>query len=201
MVKPVADVIEIDELYKIGNTIEDGKIKALFYLCYLSGARVGEAIKLTRRDIKIVNEAMVISLYTEKHKGNPTREIPIVIIENKNHISYNTIEREMANVILDYIKDIPPEANLFPHSRQSVFNMFVRYFFTNVRFKHEGNIVDTQLKRINPHYLRHCRITHLRKEYGYDALDLVRFAGWTDTRPATVYLHLGHKELSKKMLV
>jgi integrase len=201
--KPVAEVISIEELYEIGNSTENTVAKVLFFLCYLSGSRIGEAIELTRRDIhKSTSEnELLIELKTEKRQDHPIRTIPILIIDNPNHKLFNAYEKKMATAIINYIKDMKPDEIAFPISRQRAFNLFTKYFSTNVRFHLKDNTAtDIEEKKINPHYLRHCRLTHLRQEYGYDVVSLMRFAGWKDSQMANIYLHIGYKDLTREML-
>lgn len=47
----------------------------------------------------------------------------------------------------------------------------------------------------NPHYLRHVRITHLILHKKFNDQQLRKWAGWTDTRPANVYVHLRYEDL------
>jgi integrase len=201
--KPIAETISIEEIFTLGNTVDDDMVKALFFLCYLTGARIGEAIGLTQRDIRLSTNKneLLIDLRTEKRKDHPIRTIPVLIMDNDKHEDFNHFETEMVTHILKYIDPFAPEALVFPISRQRGFNVFVRYFTVNVRYRLKDNtFTEVMPKKINPHYLRHCRLTHLRQEYGYDMLSLMRFAGWKDTQMCNIYLHLGYKDLTKEML-
>jgi len=46
----------------------------------------------------------------------------------------------------------------------------------------------------NPHFLRHTRLTHLVSIYRADEHRLRMIAGWVDTRPAYIYVHLNWKD-------
>ncbi|HEX7627632.1 MAG TPA: tyrosine-type recombinase/integrase [Candidatus Methanoperedens sp.] len=55
------------------------------------------------------------------------------------------------------------------------------------------------LPKINPHLLRHCRLTQLAKEFSESELKIL--AGWTgDSRMAGVYIHLSGEDVERKML-
>jgi integrase len=201
--KPIAETISIEEIFNLGNSVEDDMVKALFFVCYLTGARIGEAIGITRRDIRVstTKNELLIDLKTEKRKDHPIRTIPILIMDNVSHTDFNYFETEMVTHILKYTENLSPEALVFPISRQRGFNLLVRYFNVTVRYRLKDNTAtEVMPKKINPHYLRHCRLTHLRQEYGYDMLSLMRFAGWKDTQMCNIYLHLGYKDLTKEML-
>lgn len=202
-IKPVADTIPINEVFELGKDTEDDMVRSLFYLCYLSGARIGEAIQLTKRDVHISTsgEELLIELKTEKRKDHPIRVIPILIIDNPNHTVFNMYEKQMASVIINYVKRFKEDDLVFPISRQQSFNIFTKQFNTRVRYRLKDNTpTDLDVKKINPHYLRHCRLTHLRQEYGYDVVSLMRFAGWKDSQMANIYLHLGYKDLRNEMM-
>ena len=53
---------------------------------------------------------------------------------------------------------------------------------------------------VAPHYFRHCRLTHMVTRFNYDSHQLVKYAGWTDERPAKHYVHLRTEDLELKML-
>jgi integrase len=200
-VKPIADTIKIEELYEIGNSIQIPYLRSAFFIMYLTGARIGELIKISKRDIELTEDnTLVIKLITEKNKSHPIRSIPIICYDNPKHSQFNDIERKMCLDILTYIESNKPDELLFDMSRFDAYHKFVRNFETTVRYKLGNNVMDSMIKRINPHYLRHCRLTHLRQEYGYDAISLMQFAGWSNTNPAATYLHIGYKDLSNEML-
>jgi len=52
---------------------------------------------------------------------------------------------------------------------------------------------------INPHYLRHCRLTHL-SELGFDISDLIAIAGWATPNTATIYVRKNWRRAAKKIL-
>ena len=53
---------------------------------------------------------------------------------------------------------------------------------------------EEQLFGINPHYLRHCRLTHMVQLYNYSIPQLIEFAGWSNSAPAMRYIHLDWRD-------
>jgi integrase len=194
--KPVAYTISIEEILQLGKQINDPELKTLYYLLYLSGARVSEALNMKVKDIQFSYNndirLAVFSILTEKNKQHPIREVPVII---------KGYEKEMMETIELYISNKLMGEKIFNISRNNAWNKMARILTTIVRANDKKNnrIIESFEKRINPHYLRHCRLTHLRREYGFDAINLMQYAGWSSVQPAQTYLHLGYKDLIKKM--
>lgn len=47
----------------------------------------------------------------------------------------------------------------------------------------------------NPHYFRHLRLSHLVTARNFTDQQLKKWAGWTDSRPASMYSHLRIEDL------
>jgi len=149
----------------------DIRDRALVSILYITGCRINEVLKRFRpKDIKkeVVKEKTyyIFKVYTEKkrHFKNFYRTIPI----------NEKTEGDFIGNILDYIHiaNIGDSEPLFNMTRQ-----------------HGWNIVKRWLG-FNPHHLRHIRNTHLAEYYGFTDQMLVRWNGWQDSRPASVYSHL-----------
>jgi len=204
--KLVADTISIKEVYELGRSLDNIENKCLFYLLYLSAARVSEALAMKTRDIEFIfvgNERLIIfSIRTIKRKDRPIRKVPAVIEDTvkKDKFMY---EKLMSKVIEDYISDKLMEEHIFTHTDyHTVTNYFRRKLSISVDAvnKNTGKITENIDYKIHPHYLRHCRITHLRSMYGFDALDLKQAAGWKDIKMTDTYLHMGWKNLYERMV-
>lgn len=167
--------------YKIRDT-------ALFCLLYLTGARVGEVTKRVRKkdfeQVKLKDKNFfVISLFTEKNKRHPIRRIPI-----------NTErENELMKYVLDYLELLKDEDVLFPFTIQRAWQIVSKIL---IKYK---KVSKNKFLNAN-HFLRHCRLTHLVVNYDFNDQDLVKYCGWTNSIPATVYSHLRYKDLARKMV-
>lgn len=148
---------------------------------YYTGARIGELVQITQQDITISKENsnfIEVKLRTEKNPHSPYRFIPININSEPDALDI-------------FIKNKEPESLLFP--------------------KYNSTILDTSFMRVirrkfnefwpgvAPHYFRHCRLTHCITDFDFNDQELVKYAGWTDSKPARWYVSLKTTDLQRKM--
>ena len=62
----------------------------------------------------------------------------------------------------------------------------------------ESYRLDRYDKNINPHYLRHCRLSHYA-DHGLDILDLMYVAGWSTPNMASIYVRRDIGRSAKKL--
>jgi len=154
---------QIYDMIKRTPSIRD---KALIAITYLTAARIGEVLKLRKKDLRDDDDPdiLVVKLMTEKRR----REVPRLIPIYKKDPLYVYIER--------YLKTLPGEnPRLFPITRQRAWQIM----------KYSG---------INPHSLRHSRLTEIAP-YLPTQTHLFIFAGWKIPGPAETYIHLNYKSL------
>lgn len=190
--KPVPEALGMKEILELGETYRSPADQALFYFCYLTGARISEALDVHTRDIKDHGEYLSVKLLTRKNRRVPFRDVPIPTKQK---------EEPMVSAIYEYING-DHAGKIFPGlTRNNAWFRLSRKVVTirAVRLGGQKKIIDNYNKKINPHYLRHCRLTHLVQHYGYNEIQLMRFAGWTNTAPATVYVHLNWMDLARVM--
>lgn len=147
--------------------------KIMFYALFGSAARIIELSKIRKRDIRLNGKWLLIDLWTAKHRQHPTRTIPI-----------NTDEENwLTNPILSYVERFKDEeTRVFPYSTRWIEILCSRYF------------------PFSPHTFRHSRLTWLKIEKNLDTLELQQIAGWTNTKPATIYIHIDYRNLLKKLV-
>lgn len=72
--------------------------------------------------------------------------------------------------------------------------------------------IDPRIRKVHPHFLRHCRITHLIKAYDFTPYQITAFAGWSmestfqqmgvqASSNIDIYSHLEWKDYIDKLLV
>jgi integrase/recombinase XerD len=159
------DIIRPSEFLSILNQTDSLELKVLLILLYRTGARITELLKLKVEDFVVLEDRIRISIPTEKKKSQSPIEQrrTIEISRNFDYINY-LIE------YLTFLKE--PGTKLFSRSR-------VNYWYKIKKLKPD----------LSPHIFRHSRLT-LLAEAGASEQELKYFAGWTDTRPSSNYIHL-----------
>lgn len=152
--------------------VEDLQDKALFAALYGSAARAGEIVGVTQNDIALdANNFLVITLITEKNRMHPPRRIPI--------------DQESEGWITKPINAWMGVCNV-----PELWHMTTR----NVQYKCHKYF------GCHPHLLRHSRLTHLVERLNLNDSTLRLLAGWTTTRPSSIYVHLDYHAAMAQML-
>lgn len=187
--KPKPAVIKEDEIYQLGEQLKTEHDRMLFYLTYLTAARISEILETTKRDYTIDTDTqtLLVELNTAKNSKDPFREVPIPMTSP-------VIPR-----IINYIDSINnPQQKLFDISGTNAWNRFHKVIVT-VKARFQRIRIKKYEHDINPHYLRHCRLTHLEQNYGFTAIQLMHFAGWSSPAVASTYIRHDWKSLRKMM--
>lgn len=194
--KPVPEALTMKGVSELGESYPSPQDRALFYFCYLTGARVSEALAVKPDDIqqhesRTMGRYLTVRLLTRKNRKTPIRDVPVPMQHG---------EGAMAAYIHSFIQvEAGADGRVFGWlSRTNAWNRLSSREFT-VRALKGHEIIQDYTKKVNPHYLRHCRLTHLVQHYGFNELQLVRFAGWTDASMAMTYMHLNWMDLAKVM--
>lgn len=172
--------------------------RALISFLYLTAARVQEVVGLvnqhTRRmkvgpvkknqiqwrpksapDYVVIESLPVFKRRTKSGKP-PRRNVPVLIGDDEYFCMW----------VKKYIDTLEDEAVLFPMTYQWAWKITSQIKLANG-------------ERAYNHYLRHLRLTHLVKRYGFTDLDLQQYVGWANTLMASKYTHLDWLTLAKKM--
>lgn len=165
------------ELLNVIEKIYNLEHRALICFLYLTGARIGELLDIKKYQlefdtIKGTPFLIINNVKTLKRRTPVFRRVPIPLTKR---------EQPFLKPFLDFIKPLEQDELLFKFDRKKAWAIVKdkTYLF--------------------PHYLRHIRLTHLKIEHGFDALDLKQFTGWKDTRPAETYAHLDVRSIAEKM--
>jgi len=147
---------------------------------YYTGARAGESVQIKTQDILVSkdNESFLeVKLHTEKNPHAPIRYIPI-------NMELESISKEV------FVFSSPEEGLVFPYYNEAVLlNSHLRVM--RKKFNEFWGVA--------PHYFRHCRLTHMVTEFDFNDQELVKYAGWCDSKPAKWYMSLKTSDLQKKM--
>ena len=149
--------------------------RALVKLMFLTGARVSELVELRPEDLRVEGDYLVVELPTRKNPDVPVRAIPI------------SLDDPWLDDVLAWLKKVRRKGWrwLFPGKSK------------------DKHITDRAVRKIIarlglgwPHRLRHSRLTELARMGATDQ-ELVRWAGWSDSRPAQFYVHLRWEDLKR----
>lgn len=146
------------------------KNRFILAVMYLTGARVSEIKglhydKIWRETIQ-GKDCFVFKLANLKNKKVKEKYIPVVIEE----------EPELCQLIKSYYDSTTTDI-IIPGSHQRLYQ------------------ISMEELGYNPHFLRHCRLTHLTVNKKFTELQLTKWAGWTDARPATTYVSMDYTNL------
>ncbi len=159
-----------EEIKRIIDRAERLRDKAFIAFLYLSAARVGEVCRRLRKsDFTLEDDFLLVELETEKNPSSPTRVVALPLSD------------PFTRLVLRYLRTLNVDEVCWPFSDRYA-RMLLR-----------------QLGGIHPHLLRHSRLTHLVREHGFNQFDLMRFAGWSDPRPARAYIHLEWRDYAGKL--
>lgn len=191
--KPVPDAISKEALLGLPQRFGLSKYEtALFYFIYLTGARLNEALKTSPYDFELKTnpdnqqQELIVNLPTLKNPRLIKRPLIIPARLPTEKAMYEYVRR-LSKVCLDRGED-----KLFPGtSARKVQRAFQKIKLPMLVKRKLGGSYETIQETfvLNPHYLRHCRATHLVTDYHFDAFDLMNFLGWTNTKPAIIYVN------------
>jgi site-specific recombinase XerD len=192
--KPIPFPIRsIEEVRYVAGLYKKERAKKLFLWLYLSGQRVSEALKLTRFDVSLQTlkgkEYIVVNSMTAKNKAQPRRSIPIPMFGD---------EKDFSELVWGGIEKKTEDVPLFNVRRTNVWNLL-----SKVKLE-EHMAIDPKTKqvieidmKIYPHFLRHCRASHLAMFYGYSLYRLMQYFGWSSPGVASVYASMNWESLAK----
>lgn len=168
-------ILSVDEVARLINSIQNIKHRAIIQLMYSCGLRISEIpeIEANHKICHIDSSRKV--LLVKGAKGFKDRYVPLPV---------HTIL-----LLKNYRKSDPVGRWLFmgqnqqKYSTRSIQQIFAR-----------AKIAAKIYKRVTPHSLRHSRITHLC-EAGMDIYKLKEFAGHNNIKTTEIYLHLSKQGL------
>ena len=170
------ETINYNDMKNFFDKCPDEYYKRIAKGLYYTGARIGELILIKQNDVQSNNDFLIIRLQTEKNPHAPIRYVPI-----------NPLKEPNGKEVFDYEKN--------------------EYLFPQLNKKHKlSSHLRIMRKKFNkywgvaPHYFRHCRLTHMVTEFDFNDQELVKYAGWTDSKPAKWYVSLKTTDLQKKMM-
>lgn len=186
-------------LHKINsiNSLNRWHLTALSAFMYLTGARISEALAMKVSHIEEQeNGVYIVNLKTLKSKIYPLRRLPISPAKS---------DKPFYRIFKNYLDSIGESDEgdfLFPFSSRYVVNNLLKKVYTDniLHLDHINKKWIERPYRMHPHYFRHCRLSHLASVFGFGEIELMKFAGWSSTRPAIFYVKISYKDILNKMV-
>jgi integrase/recombinase XerD len=170
--KTLPDILTIEEVRRIIDSISNIKHKLILKLLYGCGLRVSEVTNLRVRDVNFEEELIKIRLA----KGKKDRFVKIP----------NSLKNELTHYVMLINVEI-----LFPSQRGSkLTKKTIQKIVQNAARKAEIK------KRVYPHLLRHSFATHLL-EQGTDLRVIQKLLGHSDVRTTQIYTQISQASIKK----
>lgn len=171
--KKLPEILSKNEISKLLKAVKNLKHKAILYLVYSAGLRVGEVVKLKPTDID--SDRMLIPIIQGKGKKD----------------RYTILSETALSILRQYVKVYKPEHWLFPgqHPDKHLTERSVQKVFDNAR-------IDAKTRKdVSVHNLRHSFATHLL-EGGVNLRYIQELLGHSSSKTTEIYTHVTQKNLS-----
>lgn len=171
-------LLSIDDITRVASVSQTIRNKALVYVLYESGCRIGELLNVRVGNVHFDELGVLIDV------NGKTGERRVRLVTSKE-------------ILRQHIGTLPSDPNQplwldnknKPMNYCAVYRLFERLF-------EKANIE----KKFNPHLFRHSRATHLAK-LGFNEALLKKIFGWTDSSETpSVYIHLAQEDVDSALL-
>ncbi len=171
--RKLPDVLSIEEIKAIINSIENLKHKTIISLIYSCGLRISECIKLKIKDI----DSTRMLLKIDQSKGNKDRFVPL--------------SAKMLFLLREYYKEYKPSIFVFEGQLEDYYSArsiqsILKKALSKCKIK----------KNISVHSLRHSYATHLF-EQGTDISLIQKILGHKNIKTTLLYTQISKTQLSK----
>lgn len=196
-VKPIPMPIKREEVWRLGydNLKDNWAYFAGYCFMWMTGCRLSELLTFNKGngffDSLHGHKVYVAQLITLKSKKQAFREIPI-IVEGR--------DKKFFNVFNKYMENYTDGARLFPKTRSDWYHTLAKKIHHNVQaYTLQPRAIFGIEHKLNPHYLRHCRLSCLAGE-GFSASQIQAFAGHSNIKSAEPYVKIAWNYLGDTMI-
>lgn len=170
--KKLPDVLSQEEVFEILRALDNQKHKAILFLVYSAGLRVGEVVRLKIEDI----DSKRMLIHIRQSKGAKDR--------------YTVLSQICLEQLRTYAKAYHPETWLFPGPKQGshLTERTVQRVFENACLSAKIT------KDVSIHVLRHSFATHLL-EGGTDLRYIQELLGHSSSKTTEIYTHVTEKSM------
>lgn len=200
--RPTYDVVSPLSIFKQGQGISDPLARALYFLLYCSGARIGEAARFQLLGLNVTEEYYFVKMPLEKKRNKNIphfRETPIP--RGNKALCF---ENEMMAEVLKFLKTTNADYPFWKWGLNSNRPDYMSaYMLRNATMtsktiiKVKNQWVEKEITRpLLCHWLRHNRASHCgdRKYYDMSDGELRIYFDWSKADMAVKYRHLPEKE-------
>ena len=170
---------QIKELYK---NCDNEQEKMILNIAYGCGLRVGEMVKLNKKDIDLQENRLVV----ENGKNNKRRIVPItnqIVIELKGYLESSQLSNK------------PIFLNIENRRMQKwSFNLILKKLIDKTNFG--KRFKQAELNKIGMHTLRHSIATHLL-ENGMKLEQVQTFLGHSNLETTQIYTHINQQQINE----
>ena len=209
-VKPLLNPLTINQIlqdWKAFKELQGRRVANFYAFLYLTGARISEVNQVRRSDIQLLTakKIMLVEMPTLKNRRDKTRTLVIPLIQ-----PYTPMVKDL----WEWLQLFEPYDIIFPYSRQHLRRWLITrkvggpkrgwktlkapLIKTTAWFWGKRKKMFYQ-RPYYPHFLRHCRLTHLVKHHHFGSERLKYWAGWSDVRLAEIYVRLDWTALEKQI--
>lgn len=169
--KPIPEVLTIDEIKKLINSIDNVKHKLIIRLMYGCGLRVGEVVGLRKNDF-LFDEDLI---HVKMAKGRKDRMVKIP----------ESLHQELLT-----FSELNPDSKIFFGSARGgkLTTTTIQKIVKNATLR--AGIE----KHVHPHTLRHSFATHLL-EQGVDIRVIQKLLGHSDIKTTQIYLSISNQSI------
>ena len=165
------DPLTPEEVGRMVSEADTPAFRALIIVLWLYGMRIGEALRLEKKDFTIYRRSMTLHIALEKKRKDGS---PLIAAHNVKLSDNAPYYQNLSEFI-----QASPDGRLFPLSRWTA------------RRK-----VKKLLNECSPHFFRHSRASRLAAQTD-NVLELVDWFGWADPRPAMRYIQMSGRFASR----
>ena len=197
--KETLQVPDIHYIIDIAQTIPNERLKALYVLLYLTGARICELVRKRGCNLIPFPENKITGKITKKYRYTKVlddeKDKPSI---RKKELTFQVMnEREVMVVWLRNEKNEKKDTKSVPipldNKEYAILIGMIQEYISKLNMEDElfpfGYQYAYRLLKpyFNPHWFRHIRATHLTLNNDLSAPLLRKYMGWTDDRPSAHY--------------
>jgi len=198
-VRPIYYTPKAEIVLEMGEKIEDPLAQALYFFCYLTGCRISEATDFTPSRLKMLDDFAQIELRTLKKRSTGPSYRKVLIPLGKYARCFEDKMFPHLSSFLNGLDQFKP-----PFKRWTNMSTYLGRAIELTTEAKKKNTLSGEwadglvIKPLHPHYLRHCRATHMIEYYDLNLMELCEMFGWNDTKTPKRYM--GIKTLREALI-